>query len=122
MPIRKPSEIAKKDQKICVQYLSGLKRALDRVMNDPAFDFYNVKIKNPRLAKLLLCICWDRKLLITEYIEELLISQLRKNLAYREYFDNEMECEIQQQSAIRFFQKPYMAEQKERKKGHGEAK
>lgn len=120
MPIRKPSEMTKKDQKICVQYLSGLKRSLDRVMKAPSFDFYTVKIKNQRLAKLLLCICHDRKLLITEYIEELLVSQLRRNPTYKQYFDNEMECEIQQKSAIRFFQKPYMATQKERKQGHSE--
>ena len=106
-PKAKP-KLTKQEKKITCQYMSGLKRSISR-LDDPNFEFYSPKLTDKRLLKLLLCIAHDRKFHITKFIEDLLISQLRRNPSYREYFDNDMECEIQTKSTLRIYQTPRMA-------------
>jgi len=105
-------------KKATYQYQNGLRRSLKRL--ETGFLFYNVKLKDERLVKLLLCLCHDRKLHLPTYVEELLISALEKSSkSYREYFENDvLDVEIQTQSALRFFEPKRMATMDERGKGH----
>ena len=116
MPYRK---LNKKEKSITSQYLNGLKRSLKRIDGN-SFDHYPVKLKDHRLVKLLLCICHDRKLYLPDFVESLLIEQLKKNKSYREYFTQDLGVEVRTQSTLRFFEKPWITTQDERRKGHSE--
>ena len=110
----KSRKLNKQEKAITSQYLTGLKRSLKRI-DGRSFDHYPVKLKDHRLVKLLLCICHDRKLYLPDYVESLLIEQLKKNKSYREYFEQDLSVEIQTESAMRFFPKLRMATLEERR-------
>ena len=112
-------KLTQKQKSMTYQYLKSLEKSLNRV-NGPDFQHLNVKIRNPQLAKLLLCICLDKKLHLPSYVEELLIEKLSKNKSYEYYFDQGLEVSIKQQSSIHFYREPKMCTQDERQKGHSE--
>ena len=108
-----------KTQKTTGQYLTSIRRSLQRI-DGRSFNHYPVKLKDHRLVKLLLCICHDKKLYLPDYVESLLIEQLKKNKSYQEYFTQDLGVEVRTQSTLRFFEKPWITAQDERRKGHSE--
>ena len=111
MPKRK-RKLTNKERALTKQYLVSLQNSMDRC-DRPDFNHLVIKIKDRRLAKLLLAVCHNQKRYLPEYAELLLTQQLHKN--YRDYFENEdLDVRVETYKALSFFKKPRMCTQDER--------
>jgi len=74
-----------------------------------------VKLRDPRLVKLLLVIAADEKRFLPDYVEYLLTQQLKKNPAYKDYFKSDaFEIELKQNTCKRIYRKPTLSLQSDR--------
>ena len=112
--------LTKKQKKATTQYLSSLKRSLERV-DGRSFDFYTVKLTDHRLLKFLLSKAYIEKRYLPDMVEELIIRGLKYDKSYQDYTENDLAVEIQITPALRFYSQAWVATQKERKRGHSEA-
>jgi hypothetical protein len=87
-------------------YFAGLRGTLN-LMKQNEFSGYSVKIEDTSLVKLLLCHCIKQKLYLSDYIESVLKKNLvKRSKTYKEYFDQDLDVEIQDVSYLHFFNKP----------------
>ena len=112
----RPKKLTKKQKKMTAQYLSSLRRSLDRV-DGRTFDFYSVKLSNHRLLKFLLGKAYIEKTYLPDMIEELIIKGLAHDTSYKDYVDNDLAIKIEIQPTLRFYSQSWAATQKERNKG-----
>ena len=86
----KPSRrLTKKQKKATTQYLSSLKRSLERV-DGRSFDFYTVKLTDHRLLKFLLSKAYIEKRYLPDMVEELIIRGLKYDKSYQDYTENDL--------------------------------
>ena len=109
-------KLTDKEKKITTQYLSSLKRSLERV-DGRSFDFYTVKLSNHRLLKFLLSKAYIEKRYLPDMVEQLIIRGLKYDKSYQDYTENDLAVEIQITPAIRFYSKSWVATQKEKNRG-----
>ena len=113
----KPSrKLTKAEKKITTQYLSSIKRSLERI-DGRTFDHYNLKLTDHRLLKFLLSKAYIEKRYLPDMVEEFIIRGLKCDKSYQDYTENNLTVEIQITPALRFYSQAWVATQKERKRG-----
>ncbi len=63
------SKLTKKQKKLTNQYLSGLKRSIERI-DSQSFDYYPVKLSNTRLLKFLIGQAYIKKEFLPDMVEK----------------------------------------------------
>ena len=107
MPRGKYIRTSKKAKECSFQYMNSILKSLNRV-ESADFNWHTAKLKDKKLIRLLLAICFDEKKLLTDIVETL------KNTSYRQYFEEDLAVKIEHHSVKRFYQPKTMALPEER--------
>jgi hypothetical protein len=97
-------------------YLTGLKRSM-QLIDDNKVTYYNIKLPDLRLAKLLQCICYQKKLHLPTFVADILKQQLSNDKDYAKYLESShYDVTVEEIETLRIFTKPRMAAKEERNK------